>query len=72
MVRTLQFSTIYIGMPKTTLGKTCQPLRNMLLFAHAFSIFLLFFFTINNEHIQKRFLKSLCLILLFHLLFREL
>ena len=27
------------------------------------------FFTVNNEHIQKCFLKSLCLHLLFHLLF---
>ena len=30
-----------------------------------------FFFTINNEHIHKCFLKSLCLLLLFHLLFRN-
>ena len=31
--------------------------------------FLLFFFTINSEHIRKCFLESLCLLLLFFLLF---
>ena len=52
-------------MPKRTLGTTLLTL-DIFLFVHVLINFLLFFFNINNEHIHKCFLKSFCLLLLFH------
>ena len=48
-------------------------LENFFLFAHVFLIdlFIVIFFPVDNEHLHNSFL-SLCLLLLFHLLFRRL
>ena len=45
----------YTGMPKITLGTALLTLKKYIFIYSRISHFLLFFFTINNEHIQKPF-----------------
>ena len=62
---------IYTGMPKKTLVTTLLILEKYIFICSCIYHFLLFFFSINNDHIQKCFLKSLRLLLLVSLLFLE-
>ena len=58
-------------MPKKTLLSTLLALEKNIFICSGIYHFMLLFFTINNEHIQKRFVRSLYLLLLFHLFFSE-